>query len=191
MTYTRFSLSLLALVLTTSPALAHLPAGEHGSFLAGASHPLFGLDHVIAMLAVGVWALQIGGRGIWAVPAGFVGAMALGYIAAGFGAPLPLVEPMILASSIVFGIVVLLALRPTAWIGIAVAAFFGLFHGHAHGAELGDAQALTFGIGFIVVTAALHALGIVMAQFMARAHPLAPRFLGAASAALGLSLVLS
>lgn len=191
MTYTRFIVYLTALTLTTSPAVAHLPAGEHGSLLAGASHPLFGLDHVIAMLAVGVWALQIGGRGIWAVPAGFVGAMTLGYIGAGLGAPLPLVEPMILASSIVFGIVVLLALRPAVWSGIAVAAFFGLFHGHAHGAELGDAQALTFGIGFITVTAALHALGIVMAQFMARAHPLAPRFLGAISAALGLSLVLS
>ncbi len=75
MTYTRFIVYLTALTLTTSPAVAHLPAGEHGSLLAGASHPLFGLDHVIAMLAVGVWALQIGGRGIWAVPAGFVGAM--------------------------------------------------------------------------------------------------------------------
>ncbi|SFI86196.1 HupE/UreJ family protein [Celeribacter neptunius] len=180
-------LSLLAAALAT-PALAHLPPEQHGSFLAGASHPLFGLDHVLAMLAVGVWALQIGGRAIWAVPAGFVGAMTLGYLGAGLGLPLPVVEPMILASTILLGLMVTLALRPALWGGVAIAAFFGLFHGHAHGAELGAASALPFGVGFILITALLHAAGVVMAQYMARAHPLAPRFLGAASAVLGLSL---
>lgn len=178
------------LALLAAPLAAHVPPESHGALLAGATHPLFGLDHVIAMLAIGVWAMQIGGRGVWAVPAGFVGAMAFGYIAATLGAPLFAVEPMILASSIVIGVAVVLALNISPVGAIGVAAFFGLFHGHAHGAELGTAAALPFGIGFIVVTAALHALGIVMAHYMARAHPLAPRFLGAVSTALGLSLVL-
>ncbi|WP_460273485.1 HupE/UreJ family protein [Celeribacter sp. ULVN23_4] len=175
--------------LLATPALAHLPPEEHGSFLAGVSHPLFGLDHVLAMLAVGVWALQIGGKALWAVPAGFVGAMTLGYIGGISGLPLPFVEPMILASAIVIGLLVSFAVRPGLWGGVAIAGFFGLFHGHAHGAELGAAHALGFGVGFILATAALHAAGIVLAQFMARTHPLAPRFLGAASALLGLSLV--
>lgn len=180
--------ALFALIAT--PAFAHLPPETHGSFLAGASHPLFGLDHVLAMIAVGIWALQLGGRAIWVVPAGFVGAMTLGYIAARLGVPLPLVEPMILASSVVFGVLVMLALRPGLWAGVGVAALFGLFHGHAHGAELGAAETLTFGIGFVLVTALLHAAGVVLARFMARAHPYAPRALGAASALFGLSLAL-
>lgn len=194
---TRFSLTSRAAlagltglgVLTAAPAFAHLPPEAHGSFFAGASHPLFGLDHVLAMLAVGVWALQIGGRAIWAVPAGFVSAMALGYLAAGLGLPLPVVEPMILASTILFGLLVTLAVRPGLWAGVAIAGFFGLFHGHAHGAELGAASALPFGLGFMLVTAALHGAGVILAQNMARAHPLAPRFLGASSALLGLSLI--
>ncbi len=177
------------LALAATPALAHLPPESHGSFLAGASHPLFGFDHVLAMLAVGVWALQIGGRAIWAVPAGFVGAMTLGYLGARAGMPLPVVEPMILASSVFIGLLVAFALRPALWGGVAIAAFFGLFHGHAHGAELGAAAAVPFGIGFIAVTALLHAAGILLAQNMARAHRLAPRFLGAASALMGLTLV--
>ncbi|WP_368074500.1 HupE/UreJ family protein [Celeribacter baekdonensis] len=187
LTKSLFGATLIA--LAASPAFAHLPPEEHGSFLAGASHPLFGLDHILAMLAVGVWALQIGGRAIWAVPAGFVGAMTLGYMGARMGVALPFVEPMILASSILFGVLVMLALRPGLWGGVAVAAFFGLFHGHAHGAELGAATAWSFGAGFILVTAALHASGVILAQYMARAHPFAPRALGAASTLLGLSLV--
>ncbi|MCA0044995.1 HupE/UreJ family protein [Celeribacter litoreus] len=184
----RTALPLIPLFLLATPAFAHLPPDTHGSFLAGASHPLFGMDHVLAMLAVGVWAMQIGGKAIWAVPAGFVGAMGLGYIGARLGMPLPAVEPMILASSIFIGLLVTFALKPSLAGGVAIAAFFGVFHGHAHGAELGAATVLSFGIGFMLVTALLHAAGIFLAQYMARAHPLAPRFLGAASTVMGLSL---
>ncbi|PTQ71955.1 HupE/UreJ family protein [Celeribacter persicus] len=175
--------------LLTSPALAHLPPEQHGSFLAGVSHPLFGLDHIIAMVAVGIWAVQIGGKAVWAVPAGFVGAMALGYFGGIMGLPLPFVEPMILASAIIVGLLATFAVKPSLAAGVGIAALFGLFHGHAHGSELGAAQALTFGLGFIAATAALHAIGVIAAQLVARVLPYGPRILGAVSALLGLSLI--
>lgn len=88
-----------ALLFTSSaPALAHLDPAEHGSLLAGLSHPFFGADHVLAMVAVGLWAAQIGGRALWSVPAAFVTTMMLGFALALLGAPLPFVEPAILAS---------------------------------------------------------------------------------------------
>jgi urease accessory protein len=165
--------------MTTSPL---------DSFISGVLHPIFGLDHILAMGVVGVWALQIGGRAIWAVPLGFVTTMALGFIAARAGVSLPFVEPIIVISSIVLGLCALFALRLYIPIAIALAGFFGLFHGHAHGAELGDATPLAFGIGFVLVTAALHALGILMSQYMKRVSDSAPRILGGFSALLGLSL---
>lgn len=160
------------------------------SFISGALHPVFGLDHILAMVVVGVWALQIGGRAIWAVPLGFVGTMALGFIAARAGISLPMVEPIIVISSIILGLCALFALRPTVPLAVALASFFGLFHGHAHGSELGSATPLAFGLGFVLVTAALHALGIILAQYMKRAHKNAPRILGGFSALMGLSLLL-
>lgn len=176
--------------LVASPALAHLPPEQHGSFMAGASHPLFGLDHIIAMIAVGVWAMQIGGKAVWAVPAGFVGAMALGFMGGIAALPLPFVEPMILASAILIGLLASFAVKPGLAGGIAVAAVFGLFHGHAHGAELGAAQALGFGVGFVIATALLHAAGILAARLTARALPYGPRLLGALATLMGLSLLI-
>lgn len=176
--------------LAASPALAHLPPEQHGSFMAGVSHPLFGLDHIIAMVAVGIWALQIGGKAIWAVPAGFVGAMTLGYFGGVTGLSLPFVEPMILASAILIGLLASFAVKPALAGGVAIAALFGLFHGHAHGAELGAANAFGFGVGFVIATAALHAAGILAAQLMARALPYGPRILGAVATLMGLSLLL-
>lgn len=161
------------------------------SFISGALHPVFGLDHILAMVVVGVWALQIGGRAVWAVPLGFVGTMAVGFVAARIGLTLPFVEPMIMASSIILGVLVLLALRPPMPPAIALASLFGLFHGYAHGAELGDATAFAFGVGFVLVTATLHAFGILLATYMTRAHKLAPRALGGLSALVGVFLLLA
>jgi urease accessory protein len=161
------------------------------SFISGALHPIFGLDHVLAMVVVGVWALQIGTRAIWAVPLSFVGAMTAGFIAARAGLSLPFVEPIIVISTIILGLCVLLALRVPVAVSAALVGFFGLFHGHAHGAELGEATPFAFGIGFVLVTAVLHASGILIAQFMKQAHANAPRILGGFSAALGLSLLFS
>lgn len=156
----RLSIAAAATLLATAPAFAHLDPATHGSFMAGLSHPFFGLDHILAMVAVGLWAASVGGRALWAVPLAFVGTMALGFGAAIFGMPLPFVEPVILASVIFIGVMVALALPiPTA--GVAgVVAFFALFHGHAHGGELGAAGAWEFAAGFIVATAILHAIGV-------------------------------
>lgn len=156
----RISLALAITAAATLPAFAHLDPVEHGSFAAGFSHPLFGLDHILAMVAVGLWAAMQGGRATWTVPAAFVGTMALGFGAAIAGMPLPFVEPVILASVVFIGIAIALALPiPTAAVA-GLVGFFAFFHGHAHGGELGAAGAWEFAAGFVIATIALHAVGI-------------------------------
>ncbi|WP_421952149.1 HupE/UreJ family protein [Pelagibacterium sp.] len=158
--FRRLFAALVFFVAAAAPAFAHLDPIEHGSFAAGFSHPLFGLDHVLAMVAVGLWAASIGRRALWAVPAAFVATMAVGFGAALVGMPLPFVEPAILASVIFIGIMMALALPlPTAGVA-AMVAFFALFHGHAHGGEMGEAGALGYAGGFLVATALLHAIGV-------------------------------
>ncbi|MHA6297591.1 HupE/UreJ family protein [Devosia sp. CAU 1758] len=163
------SLLTLAIILSaTMPAFAHLDPGEHGSFAAGLSHPLFGLDHILAMVAVGLWAATQGGRAVLMVPAAFVGTMAVGFSAAIAGMPLPFVEPVILASIIFIGIAIALALPvPTSAVA-AMVGFFAFFHGHAHGGELGAAGAWEFAIGFVLATVALHAAGIALGLLLGR-----------------------
>ena len=184
--------ALLVLALSaaaTLPAFAHLDPLEHGSFAAGFSHPLFGLDHILAMVAVGLWAAQQGGRALWMVPAAFVGTMAVGFGFAIFGAPLPFVEPVILASVIFIGIAIALAMPiPTPAVA-AMVGFFAFFHGHAHGGELGEAGAWEFAIGFVIATALLHAAGIVAGLLVARfSGKVLTRLAGVATALGGLWL---
>jgi urease accessory protein len=188
----RSLLAVLIAVAATVPAFAHLDPAEHGSFAAGFSHPLFGLDHVLAMVAVGLWAAIQGGRALWLVPAAFVGTMAVGFAAAIAGVPLPLVEPVILASVIFIGIAVALALPvPTAAVA-ALVGFFAFFHGHAHGGELGAAGAWEFAIGFVLATAVLHAVGIGIGVLFARlGGRVATRVLGAATALGGVWLAIA
>ena len=156
----RIIATVVALAAGTAPAFAHLDPGAHGSFIAGASHPFFGVDHILAMVAVGLWASLLGGRALWAVPAAFVGTMTLGFLAAMMALPLPLVEPVILASVVVIGLVTAVALRVPTAAAMALVGFFAFFHGHAHGGELGEAGALQFAVGFAIATAILHAVGI-------------------------------
>lgn len=156
----RVSLVLAITAAATLPAFAHFDPIEHGSLAAGFTHPLFGLDHILAMVAVGLWAAMQGGRATWLVPAAFVGTMGLGFAAAIAGMPLPLVEPVILASVVFIGIAIALALPiPTAAVA-GLVGFFAFFHGHAHGGELGAAGAWEFAAGFMIATIALHAVGI-------------------------------
>ncbi|WP_026618865.1 urease accessory protein [Ensifer sp. WSM1721] len=180
-----------ALAASAAPAFAHINPAEHGSLMAGLSHPLFGADHVLAMIAVGLWAAQIGGRALWTVPAAFVAAMALGFALAVAGAPLPFVEPVILASVVVLGLVVATAARLGGTAATAVAAAFALFHGHAHGGELGAAGAWPFAAGFMIATALLHiagvSLGVGLARFSGR--DIFARILGAATAMTGAALI--
>jgi len=144
----------------TLPAFAHLNPGEHGSFMAGFSHPLFGLDHILAMVAVGLWAALLGGRSVWLVPSAFVATMLIGFAAALAGISLPFVEPVIAASVVVIGLLALVALQVPTAVGMAMVGFFALFHGYAHGGELGEAGAWQFGVGFAIATALLHAAGV-------------------------------
>lgn len=165
----KISLAAIATLAATAPAFAHLDPAAHGSFMAGFSHPLFGLDHILAMVAVGLWAASLGSkRALWSVPLAFVGTMAIGFAAAIIGMPLLFVEPAILASVIFIGIMVAMALPIPAGGVAAAVAFFALFHGHAHGGELGAAGAWQFAAGFVIATAALHVAGIGLGMGLGR-----------------------
>ena len=148
------------LSLMASPAFAHLNPAEHGSFAAGFSHPLSGADHILAMVAVGLWASMLGGRALVIVPLSFVGVMLLGFVAALGGVSLPFVEPVILASVIVLGLLVAMAFRASTLTAALIVGFFAFFHGYAHGGEIGSAAFLSYGAGFALATALLHAAGI-------------------------------
>lgn len=184
--------ALVPALLICQPALAHLNPDEHGSFMAGASHPISGADHILAMVCVGLWAALLGGRALWLVPTAFVGAMSLGFLAALAGMPLPFVEPMILASSVVLGLLVAVAARMPVAAGAAVVAVFAVFHGHAHGAEMGGATAFSYLAGFGLVTAALHAAGLSLGIVLGKASRLPVlRGAGVLVAAAGSALALA
>lgn len=179
--------------LMPGAAAAHLNPAEHGSFAAGFSHPFFGADHILAMVAVGLWAALLGGRALWAVPAAFVGAMLAGFAAALSGMPLPFVEPAILASVVAVGLLAMAAVRAAVPLAAAAVGAFAIFHGHAHGGELGEAGAGSFAVGFALATALLHAagvgLGLGFARFLGSEFGRgAIRAAGGLTAALGLWL---
>ena len=180
-----FGLSLLA----AKPAAAHLDPIAHGSVAAGFSHPLFGLDHVIAMVAVGLWAAVLGRRAMVGLPVAFVGAMGAGFALALAGVTLPGVEPMILASVVALGVAVALALRADLRLAVGIVALFGLFHGAAHGGELGVAGAAPFALGFVVATVALHLAGIGLGLALSRSR-WALQVAGAATAVVGVALAI-
>ena len=181
----RLAYTLAISAVTAAPAFAHFAPEEHGSFMTGLIHPFSGADHMLAMIAVGLWASQIGGRARWAVPTAFVSLMALGFVLALIGAPLPFVEPGILASVIGLGLLVALAVKVPTAISAIIVGVFALFHGHAHGGELGTATALTFGAGFIASTALLHMAGLSIGMLVGSRSPLVTRALGAATAVGG------
>lgn len=190
----RILLALALLGASAMPAFAHLDPVEHGSFAAGFTHPISGLDHILAMVAVGLWAAMLGGRALWAVPTAFVGVMMVGFAAALAGMPLPFVEPTILASVVVLGVIVALAVPVPTWVGVVVVGFFAFFHGHAHGGEMGSAGMAAYGAGFAVATAILHIVGIGIGLGLGRAFGGKPgavitRIAGGATALGGLYLV--
>ncbi|MBX3581932.1 MAG: HupE/UreJ family protein [Rhizobiaceae bacterium] len=192
----RLAAAAILLALSAVPAFAHLNPDEHGSFIAGVSHPLFGMDHVLAMIAVGLWAALLGGRAVWLVPSAFVGTMCFGFAAALLDLPLPFVEPAILASVVVIGLLAAVALNVPTGFAMMLVGFFALFHGHAHGGELGAATALPYGIGFAVSTALLHAAGIATGAGLGRTlgrdtGRFATRLAGGATALAGLWLVIA
>jgi urease accessory protein len=185
----RLLLSAVLLGLAASPALAHVGAGHTHSFASGFGHPLGGLDHILAMVTVGLWGALVGGRALWAWPAAFVGTMIVGFTVAASGIGAPFVEPAILASGIVLGLAVMLAVKAPVWAGALIVAAFAFFHGHAHGSEAGGASLIPYAAGFAVATAVLHLAGIGLGLIAdGRIGRLALRGTGAAVALTGVAI---
>jgi urease accessory protein len=152
-----------AAALLPGAALAHTEAGIAGGFLSGFTHPIFGFDHVVAMVAVGLWGAFLGQPAIWLLPVVFPVVMAFGGLAGVLGVPLPGVETGIALSAVALGAMVALALRPPLWVAAVLVGAFAIFHGHAHGTELPEAaNPLAYGVGFVIATGLLHLSGIAL-----------------------------
>jgi len=178
-------------ILLALPALAQAHPGHDGheltwDFSGGFAHPFSGWDHLLAMIAVGLWAAQLGGRARWLVPAAFVSVMTLGAMLGHTGVIFLGVEQGIAASVLVLGLLVAAAVRLPIAAGVALVGVFAIFHGFAHGAEMpATAGALRYGAGFVVATALLHAAGVGLGVLAARTSANATRYAGWAIAASG------
>lgn len=152
---------LLLLVFLPFTASAHTETGVVGGLVSGFRHPLSGLDHVVAMVAVGLWGAFLGAPAMWILPVVFPVVMAFGGALGVVGLPLPAVETGIALSGVMLGLMVALAARPPLWVAAVIVGFFAIFHGHAHGTELPKAaNALTYAVGFVTATGLLHLSGI-------------------------------
>jgi urease accessory protein len=183
------ALGITLCLLSAAPALAHTGEGGAGGFLAGFAHPVFGPDHVVAMVAVGLWGAFLRAPAIWLLPIVFPPVMAFGGVLGILSVPLPAVETGIAASAIVLGAMVALAARPPLWMAAALVGAFAIFHGYAHGRELPDgANAAAFAAGFVIATGLLHLTGIAFGQLAHwPAGRLAVRAAGGIIAAVGVA----
>ena len=190
----RLLLALAVLVLSPTLAFAHADGSHAAGFIHGFEHPICGIDHVLAMVAVGVFAYVLGGRALWLVPLSFVGMMIAGFALGVARVDLPFVELGIALSSLVIGGAAALG-RPMPTAGaMALVGVFALFHGHAHGAEMpADASGLTYAAGFVLATALLHLAGIAatfsVARIIGRYGRLAARVAGGAFALGGIGVL--
>ncbi len=152
-----------------SLAHAHVGVGDAVGFAHGIGHPLRGLDHILAMVAVGLWAAQYSGRARWTIPATFVFVMAFGGLLGTMGILVPFVEPGIFLSVLVLGVLVAAAVRLPLFASALIVGLFAIFHGHAHGVEMpANTSGFAYGAGFALATAFLHALGIGVALLARR-----------------------
>ncbi len=186
-----------ALVLVPTLAFAHpgLPGHTH-DFASGMLHPLSGIDHILAMVAVGLFAAQLGGRALWAVPASFVAVMAAAGVAGMSGIALPLTETGIALSIVALGSVIALRAAMPLAAAMAMVGFFAIFHGYAHGVEApANASGLLFGAGFVAATALLHGLGVGLGLAVGRIQGAYGRNLvrvaGSVSAVIGVAMLVS
>ncbi len=156
------SLAIAAFLIAYASAVsAHEGAGITGGFISGFMHPILGWDHVVAMVAVGLWGAFLGSPAIWILPVVFPLVMAFGGALGVIGIPIPAVETGIAASAVVLGAMVAFAVRPPIWIAAVIVGAFAIFHGHAHGTELPNAaNPLAYSIGFVISTGLLHLSGI-------------------------------
>jgi len=184
---------LLSILAFPSVAEAHVGTGPASQLWNGLLHPLGGPDHLLAMVGVGLWAAQRGGRAIWLVPLAFVSVMAVGNVLAVAAISLPFVEPAIIASVLILGILIAAAVRLPLAASALVVGLFALVHGHAHGTEMPlTASGFAYAIGFVLTTALLHLCGIAFG-LAAREFSAARlvRYVGGAIAACGVLLLLS
>ncbi len=159
----RSLVTLAAIAVLTTPALAHSTPGQAKGFVTGFLHPLSGLDHILAMVAVGIWGAQLKRPAIWMLPVAFPLVMSFGGLLGIRGVPLPGVEIGVAASAVVLGIVIAFELRPPLWVAALIVSAFAIFHGHAHGTELPKAAApLAYALGFVLATGSLHLCGITI-----------------------------
>lgn len=185
------------LALGAAPLWAHTGVGPVSGALHGFAHPLGGWDHLLAMVAVGMWAAQRSGRAVWLIPAGFVLGMVGGFVLGMGGVALPAVEAGIVLSVMLLGALVAVAVRPPLAASMLLVALFGLLHGHAHGAEMPAAVGgLSYAAGFVGATALLHASGVLAAlgarRFADRATGVRlVRLAGSAIAAAGVLLAVA
>jgi urease accessory protein len=183
----------LILLASASPAFAHTGHGADG-FVHGFAHPLGALDHVLAMVAVGLYAVMIGGRALWLVPATFVSVMMLGGALGIAGYPAPYAEIGIAGSVIVLGLAIAFRISLPAVIAMALAGVFAILHGHAHGAEMPQSlSGYEYAAGFLLTTALLHAFGIALGlaagSFAERGGWRVAQVMGAAIAVAGVALL--
>jgi len=191
---TRIAAPAAIFIALTDSALAHTGHGDAGGFAHGLIHPVGGLDHLLAMVAVGLYAALLGGRALWLVPATFVTVMALGGAVGAAGYPLPYVEIGIALSVVVMGLAVALRVGLPTLAAMALVGLFAIFHGHAHGAEMSaDASGYAYAAGFMLTTALLHgagiALGLLAGQFSEMGGRRVIQAAGSAMALAGLAIL--
>ena len=178
----------VALAVLSSPAFAHI-GGHAGGFTNGLAHPFYGLDHVLAMVAVGLWASQLGRPAVWLLPLTFPVVMVMGAVVGWSGVTLPWLETGIAATVIALGAVIAFALRPSVAVSAALIGLFALFHGFEHGATLPPhGTPLLYGAGFVLATLLLHAVGLGLGLLVR--YPVALRMAGGAIAAIGVVLLI-
>lgn len=182
----RASLRLAALLaaIPLAPALAHTGTGVSAGLESGFLHPLTGPDHLVAMVAVGLWGAQLGNPAIWVLPITFPLVMAFGGLIGLSGFELPLVEPVIALSGIALGLMVAAQVRPPIWVAALMVGVFAIFHGYAHGRELPEAaDPVAYAAGFVIATGLLHLAGILIGILIA--WPAGAKTVRACGAAIG------
>jgi urease accessory protein len=182
------------LYVLPSAALAHTGIGDTAGFMHGFSHPVSGIDHILAMVAVGIFAYQLGGRALWMVPATFVLVMAAGGALGIAGVGIPYIEVGIALSVVILGAVIALGVKAPVAVAMAIVGVFAIFHGHAHGAEMpADTSGAMYAAGFMLGTALLHAVGVGLGFVIGRIGeargPMIVRVAGALTCLAGILLL--
>jgi len=179
-----------ASLLALSPvALAHTGMHPVDGFVSGFTHPFLGTDHLLAMIAVGLWAVAVAPRRVWLLPLAFMAVMGLGGWLGAAGIPLAYTETGIAASVVLLGLLVAGKVRLSQFTAVSLVSLFALFHGHAHGAEISaDAELWTYAAGFVAATGLLHLAGVILGGWLL-AKPVWYRGCGIVMGATGLALL--